>query len=100
MDGLGGLLLPIKVKGSRITVRIMGPDENWKKLESSLKSFLRNKGESGDHRCAAAVTDISIKPNKGTQGAVVVKFRTVAEPPQFDVGEQQAACYLYRKQSV
>lgn len=96
MDGLGGLLLPIKVKGSRITVKIMGPDENWKKLQSSFKDFLRAKGESGEHRCAAAVADISIKSIKGTHGAVVVKFRTVVEPPQFDVGEQQVACYLYK----
>ncbi|MBE0519083.1 MAG: ABC transporter ATP-binding protein [Thermoplasmata archaeon] len=100
MDGLGGLLLPIKVKGSRITVRIMGSDENWKKLESSLKSFLRARSESGEHRCAAAVSDISIKSTKAKQSAIVVKFRTVAEPPQFDVGEQQVACYLYKDSAV
>ena len=95
-QGLGGLLLPIKVRGKKVKVRVMGSEDNWPQLEKDLDAFLKRMAEGG-LRCAKAFTGIAVRPVKGPAHSVAVKFNTVEEPPLFDAGGgHQVACYLYR----
>jgi len=95
-QGLGGFLLPVKVKGTKVRVRIMGPENNWTQLQSSLKSFFEQMQRDG-LRCAGAVSGMSVRTVKGPSTSVTAKFKTVEEPPLFDTGGgHQVACYLYK----
>jgi peptide/nickel transport system ATP-binding protein len=94
--GLGGLLLPVKVKGRKVVVRVMGPEQNWSQLEKELEAFLRSSAEGG-LRCAKAFSRISVKSVRGPKDSIVVKLNTIDEPPLFDTGKgHQVACYLFR----
>jgi len=92
---MGTLMMPVKVKGKKVLVRIMGSPENWKKAKATLEAFLEERASAGD-RGAKAVAGIEEKQVKGPKAAVAVKFITVGEPPKFDTGGgHEVACYLY-----
>jgi oligopeptide/dipeptide ABC transporter ATP-binding protein len=98
-QGLGGLLLPIKTRRNKVHVRVMGPEDNWARLEKELDEFLKALATSG-LRCANAYTGISVRSVRGPKSAVAVKFNTVEEPPLFDTGGgHQVACYLFRPEA-
>lgn len=89
-------LLPLEVKGARVLVRVMGPEANWDKLRSSLNEFFDMRKATGD-KWAGSVKGLSIRRVKGPKLSVVVRFRSVAEPPMFDMGGgHMVACLLYR----
>ena len=93
---LGRLVLPVKTKGSKVRVRVMGPEKNWSELQSSLGKFLEERARRGDRR-AGAVSGMSVRTVKGPHAAVAVKFITVDEPPEYDTGGGHlVACYLFR----
>jgi hypothetical protein len=95
-QGLGGLLLPVKVKKNRVKIRVMGPEGNWSRLEKDLITFLKSMAEGG-LRCARAYSGISVKTLRRPKSSVAAKFNTVEEPPLFDTGEgHRVACYLFR----
>lgn len=92
---LGTLMMPVKVKGKKVLVRIMGPAENWKTAKEMLDAYLKGRASAGN-RGAKAVAGIEEKQVKGPKVAVAVKFITVGEPPKFDTGGgHEVACYLY-----
>ena len=94
--GLVEVLLPPEVKGARVRVRVMGPEANWDALKSSLKEYFDMRKAAGD-RWAGSVKGLSFKRIRGPRLSVVVRFRSVAEPQMFDVGEgHMVACLLCR----
>jgi len=95
-QGLGGLLLPVKVRKNKVKIRVMGPEGNWSRLEKDLDAFLKSMAQGG-LRCARAYSGFAVKPVKRPKNSVAVKFNTVEEPPLFDTGGgHQVACYLFR----
>ncbi len=95
-QGLGGLLLPVKVVKNKVRVRVMGPEDNWSQLEKDLDGFLKSMAKGG-LRCANAYSGIAVKRIKAPKNGVAVKFNTIEEPPLFDTGGgHQVACYLYK----
>jgi peptide/nickel transport system ATP-binding protein len=94
--GLGGLLMPVKVSGRKVRVRVIGPEDNWSQLAKDLEAFLKSMAEGG-LRCARAVSGIDTKTVKGPKDSVAVKFNIMDEPPLYDAGGgHQVACYLFR----
>ena len=92
---LGKAMMPVKVKGKKAIVRVMGPEENWRKLNAALQAYFKDRAAAGD-RCAKAVAGVQQRPAKGPKVAVAVKFIAVKEPPKFDTGGgHEVACYLY-----
>jgi hypothetical protein len=92
---LGRLMLPMKVRGGKVGVRVMGPDKNWEGLRSALEAYFKDRAAAGN-RWAEAVTGVSVRTVKGPKVAVAVKFITVQEPPTFDTGDgHEVACYLF-----
>jgi len=95
-QGLGGLILPVKVRKNKVEVRVMGPENNWSQLVSDLDEFLKRMAKGG-LRCAGAYSGIAVRPVKGPENSAAVKFNTVEEPPLFDTGGgHQVACYLFK----
>ena len=93
---LGRLLMPVKVKGAKALVRVMGPEDNWEGMRAALEKYLKAEAAAGE-RWAKAVTGIAVRPAKGPKVAVAAKFITVKEPPTFDTGGgHEVACYLFR----
>lgn len=82
---LGRLLLPPEVKGSRVYVRVIGPEANWDTLRTSLRAFFEKRKAAGE-RFAGSVKGFSIRKAKGPKLSVVVKFKPVEEPPTYDLG--------------
>jgi len=82
---LGRLLLPPDVKGSRVYVRVIGPEANWDTLRTSLRAFFEKRKAAGE-RFAGSVKGFSIRKVKGPKLSVVVKFKPVEEPPTYDLG--------------
>ncbi len=83
------LLLPLRRRGGKVIVRVLGPDDRWDKLAADLKSFLRRKTK--------AVTDVRVETVKGPRDVVVAKFIRSEQPPLIDAGGgHRVACYLYK----
>lgn len=98
-NDLGRFILPLKVKKNKVRVRVMGPEENWSSLQSSLRGFLEERARKGDRR-AGAVSGMAVRPAKGPKHGAAVKFITVDEPPEYDTGGGHlVACYLFRPAS-
>ncbi len=95
-NDLGRFILPVKTSKSRVLVRVMGPEENWTALQSSIGRFLEERASGGDRR-AGAVSSVRVKTSRGPKVAAAVKFITVDEPPEYDTGGGHlVACYLFR----
>ncbi len=87
-------LFPVKTKGRKVRISIMGPEDNWTRLESVLRrQFSTEGGGSG----ANMVSKITVKRTKTTQKVVAVRFIKTEDPPLYDVGGgHMVACYLFR----
>ena len=93
-DSVMRLVLPVKVSGGRVLVRVMGPEANWETIRSHLQDFMERK-RSAKEPWAGAVNGPSLKRAKGPKIAVMVKFMQTEEPRMVDVGGgHMVACYL------
>ena len=93
--GLGDLVLPMTVKGGRARIRVMGPEENWGSLRSSLEKFLGERKAAGD-RWAGSASGVRVARAGGPRSSIAVSFAPAEEPPTFDMGGgHYVACLLY-----
>ena len=89
-------LFPVKTKGRKVRIRIMGPEDNWTRLESTLRRHFSPEGGGGGN-VANMVSGITVKKTKATQRVVAVRFIKTEDPPLYDVGGgHMVACYLFR----
>ncbi len=90
------LIMPTKVKGAKVLVRVIGPADNWPRVKQLLESFFKARAE--EERWAKAVKGVNLKTAKRPGALVVAKFITVDEPPLYDVGGgHRVACYLFKQ---
>ena len=95
-EGLSTHLFPVKTKGRKVRIRIMGPEDNWTRLESTLRRHFSPDGGGGGN-VANMVSGITVKKTKATQRVVAVRFIKTEDPPLYDVGGgHMVACYLFR----
>ena len=88
------MLLTVKPGRKGVTLRVFGPDVNWKNLVSELRKYFEGLRTKKD-KLAEAVGDVSIKTVKGARTALAVKFESVEEPPLLDIGGGHlVACVL------
>ena len=89
-------LFPVKTKGRKVRIRIMGPEDNWTRRESTLRRHFSPE-DGGGANVANTVTGITVKKTKATQRVVAVRFIKTDDPPLYDVGGgHMVACYLFR----
>ncbi|MGB2581516.1 MAG: hypothetical protein WBD03_03465, partial [Thermoplasmata archaeon] len=90
--------LPLSSPG-KVRIRIMGPEDNWTRLESTLRRHFSPE-DGGGANVANMVSRIIVKKNKkkkATQRVVAVRFIKTDDPPLYDVGGgHMVACYLFR----
>ena len=96
-EGLSTHLHPVETKGRKVRIRIMGPEDNWTRLESTLRHDFSPEGDGGAN-VANMVSGITVrKKKKATQRVVAVRFIKTEDPPLYDVGGgHKVACYLFR----
>ena len=93
-------LFPVKVRGKKVRVRVMGPDENWAALEKALKSYF-SPGGGGGEEASKMVSRISIKKEKGPANAIEIRFIKTEAPPLYDVGGgHKVACFLFGQEEA
>ena len=94
--GLSANLFPVKVRGRKVRVRVMGPDENWTMLEKALKDYF-SAGGGGGEEASRMVSKISMKREKKSVNAIEIRFIISEAPPLYDVGGgHMVACHLFR----
>jgi peptide/nickel transport system ATP-binding protein len=95
-EGLSTHLFPVKVKRRKVRIRIMGPEENWTRLEAALRDYFSPEGGGGE-TASKMVSSIKFKRTKAAQKTVAVRFIKTEDPPLYDLGDgHQVACYLFR----
>ncbi len=96
-EGLSTHLFPVKTKGRKVRIKIMGPEDNWTRLESTLRHYFSAEGGGGEN-VANMVSGITVKKQKkATQRVVAVRFIKTEDPPLYDGGGgHMVACYLFR----
>jgi peptide/nickel transport system ATP-binding protein len=89
-------LLPAKIKGGRIRIRVAGPEARLNELASELTDHFKKSVEPG-RRAAQGVRSCAVKTTKGPSVVVVVRFTRIDDPPLADVGSGRlVACYLFK----
>ena len=90
-------LLSVKATRNGVTLKVLGPDDNWDKLASELKSYFGESVKKSDW-IDEAVTGVSIKSKKGPKDAVAMKLKKSSEPDLVDIGRGHlVACRLCTK---
>jgi hypothetical protein len=90
-------LLSVKATRNGVTLKVLGPDDNWDKLASELKSYFGRSVNENDW-VDAAVTGVAIKSKKGPKNSVAMKLKKSSEPELLDVGGGHlVACRLCTK---
>jgi len=91
------MLLSIKATRNGVTLKVLGPDDNWDRLASELKSYFGGSVRKNDW-VDATVTRIAIKSSKGPRDSVAMKLKKSSEPELLDVGGGHlVACRLCTK---
>jgi len=90
-------LLSVKSTRNGVTLKVLGPDENWDKLASELQSYFSGSVKKNDW-IDVAVTGVSIKSKKGPKDLVAMKLKKSSEPDLVDIGGGHlVACRLCSK---
>ena len=79
------MLLSVKATRNGVTLKVLGPDDNWDKLASELRSYFGGSVKKNDW-VDAAVTRIVIKSRKGPKNSVAMKLKKSSEPELLDIG--------------
>jgi oligopeptide/dipeptide ABC transporter ATP-binding protein len=88
------MLLSVKPARNGVTLKVLGPDENWDNLASELKSYFSGSMKTNDW-IDKAVSGIAIKSAKGPENSVAMKLRKSSEPDLVDIGSGHlVACRL------
>jgi len=91
------MLLLVKATRNGVTLKVLGPDDNWDKLASELKSYFGGSTKKNDW-IDKAVSGIAIKSVKGPKDSVALKLKKSSEPELLDVGGGHlVACRLCSK---
>jgi oligopeptide/dipeptide ABC transporter ATP-binding protein len=91
------MLLSVKATRNGVTLKVLGPDDNWDKLASELRSYFGGSVKKNDW-VDAAVTRIVIKSRKGPKNSVAMKLKKSSEPELLDIGGGHlVACRLCTK---
>ncbi|HIH01360.1 TPA: ABC transporter ATP-binding protein, partial [Thermoplasmata archaeon] len=91
-------LFPVEVRGRKARVRVMGTEEDWKRLESALRSYFEKTDKAGED-FGRMISGIKWKKAKGARNVVAVRFTKSKDPPLYDVGGgHMVACLLYKDQ--
>jgi peptide/nickel transport system ATP-binding protein len=96
-EGLSTHLFPVQVRRRKVIVRIMGPEDNWTRLEAALRKYFSAEGGAGED-VPGLVSGIKVKKAKGASNVVAVRFIKTEDPPLYEAGGgHQVACYLFRE---
>jgi len=88
------MLLSVKATRNGVTLKVLGPDENWDDLASELRSYFSGSMKTNDW-IDKAVSGIAIKSAKGPEDSVAMKLRKSSEPDLVDIGSGHlVACRL------
>jgi oligopeptide transport system ATP-binding protein len=91
------MLLSVKATKNGVSLRVLGPDDNWGKLISELESYFSGSLKKNDW-IDAAVSGIVIKSAKGPENSVAMKLKKSSEPDLVDIGNGHlVACRLCTK---
>ena len=91
------MLLSVKATGNGVTLKVLGPDDNWDNLASELKSYFSRSIKKSDW-IDKAVSGIAIKSAKGPEDSVAMKLKKSSEPELMDIGNSHlVACRLCTK---
>jgi len=89
-------LLPTRIKGGVVRIRVAGPEARLNELASELTGYFKENAEAG-RRAAQGVRTCIVKTTKGPSDVVVVRFMRIDDPPLVDVGSGRlVACYLFK----
>jgi oligopeptide/dipeptide ABC transporter ATP-binding protein len=91
------MLLSVKATRNGVTLKVLGPDDNWDNLASELKSYFSGSTRKNDW-IDAAVTGIAVRSAKGPEDSVAMKLKKSSEPELMDIGNSHlVACRLCTK---
>ncbi|MCJ7464563.1 MAG: ATP-binding cassette domain-containing protein [Thermoplasmata archaeon] len=91
------MLLSVKATRNGVTLKVLGPDDNWDNLASELKSYFSGSIKKNDW-IDKAVSGIAIKSAKGPEDSVAMKLKKSSEPDLVDIGNSHlVACRLCTK---
>lgn len=91
------MLLSVKATKKGVTLKVLGPDDNWDSLLSELKGYFSESLKKNDW-INNAVSGITIKSAKGPKDSVAVKLKKSSEPELVDLGSGHlVACLLCTK---
>jgi oligopeptide transport system ATP-binding protein len=91
------MLLSVKATRNGVTLKVLGPDENWDSLVSELKSHFSGSASKNDW-IDEAVSGIATKSAKGPMDSVAMKLKKSSEPELLDIGGGHlVACRLCTK---
>lgn len=88
------LLISVRPRRRRVTLKVLGPDDNWDRFVSGLSNYFETSKKRNDE-IAKAVVGIAIKSARGPMNAVAIKLERVEEPKMVDIGNGHlVACHL------
>jgi oligopeptide/dipeptide ABC transporter ATP-binding protein len=91
------MLLSVKATRNGVTLKVLGPDDNWDNLTSELKSYFSGSMKKNDW-IDEAVSGIAVKSAKGPEDSVAMKLKKSSEPELLDIGGGHlVACRLCTK---
>ena len=79
------MLLSLKPTRNGVTLKVLGPDDNWDNLVSELKSHFNGSAKKNDW-IDDAVTGVTIRSAKGPENSVAMKLKKSLEPELLDIG--------------
>jgi oligopeptide/dipeptide ABC transporter ATP-binding protein len=89
-------LFPVEVRRGKARIRVMGTEEDWKRLESALRAYFSPESKA-EENLGRMVSSIKVKRAKGAKNVVAVRFIKSKDPPLYDTGGgHMVACLLYR----
>jgi len=91
------MLLSVEATKNGVTLKVLGPDDNWDNLASELTSYFGGSTKKNDW-IDKAVSGIAIKSAKGPTDSVAMKLKKSSEPELLDIGSGHlVACRLCTK---
>ncbi len=91
------MLLSLKATRNGVTLKVLGPNDNWENLASALKDYFSGSAKEGDW-IDNAVSGVVVKSAKGPVDSVALKLKKTSEPELLDIGGGHlVACRLCTK---